>query len=198
MLRPQACKLNLLGVQEAFDLNLQAPKTEQALRSISLFPTCVLTPEDLQVCEPHETTPLSVKAWTDLQSHATGCLRPGEAGPQMHTLNLLLCNTLTTSSTSGEPPSHHRLSPLTTAQWRTRLNEESGIPFEVIYGQGQELIERIRFAWSAALRNWGLSVQEERTRPPVALRFTAYCEKCSDPQCERHLFSLNRMKDQCN
>jgi hypothetical protein len=197
MLRPKACQLNLLGVQKAFDLDLQDTHALQAFQPTTLFPTCVLTIEDLQLCEPHEAMPLSIKAWRDPQTEAMELKRSSERGAQ--SLNLLLCNTFVPSSPAlqaNAPIAPISSIPSFAEGWRTCLREELNMPFEVIYGQGPQLIERIRFAWCAALKKWGLSVQEQHVRPLGALRFHAFCEKCSDPQCERHLFGLNRVNGQ--
>jgi hypothetical protein len=190
---PQAFELNLLGVRKSFTLHLQDAQAVKAFQPTALFSTCVVTREDLQLCEPQEKTALVVRAWQDLDADRSVAALKSTKERGIESLNLLLCNTATPQSTlsvanpSQDPP------PAIAVQWRTRLSQELNVPFEVIYGQGSQLTERIRFAWSAALKKWGLKVQEEHIRTLAPLRFQAFCEKCSDPQCERHLFGLGRL-----
>ncbi len=58
---------------------------------------------------------------------------------------------------------------------------QSGINYQVVYGQGEQ---RLRSAL-AALRSAGIAPGEETRRP----QWVWACDNCSDPQCERRLLS---------
>jgi hypothetical protein len=195
---PQAFELNLLGVEKSFTLHLEDTQAVKAFQPTPLFSTCVVTREDLQLCEPQERTPVAVRAWRDVDADRSIASLKSTKERAIESLNLLLCNTAATQSAFRGANTSPEAPPAIGVQWRTRLSQELNLPFEVIYGQGSQLTERVRFAWGAALQKWGLKVHEEHTRTLAPLRFQAFCEKCSDPQCERHLFGLGRLQDQCN
>jgi hypothetical protein len=172
-----ACQLMLLGVDRPFAFDWRLAKSDlKTQASVLLFEGCELHAGD--VFDLSARTEISVNAY-----HA-----PTEMGAGLmhaNTLALLLCNT-----------SQSHAQELSMA-WRTYLQQQPNLSFEVIYGQGLEMMERIRFAWHAALQKWGCPVGAERTRPLGALRYSAYCEKCSDPLCESRLFGLRTVNNQC-
>ncbi len=177
MTNPDACQLMLLGVDKPFafelDMSQGGLSTQACLR---LFEGCEL--QVLDVFDRSGPTKVSVCAY-----HAPKEMTPRLIGP--NTLALLLCNTTQAQSS------------LQSMGWRSFLQCEPALSFEVIYGQGTEMIERIRFAWHAALQKWGRPVSAERARPLGAVRYSAHCEKCSDPLCESRLFGLRQVNNQC-
>ncbi len=173
MTNRDACQLILLGVDHPFAFDLSLAKSDLNTQAcVLLFEDCEL--KVLDVFDRDGATEVHVCAYQtpkDMVQHRV----------HTNTLALLLCNPSNPQST------------LRSMAWRKHLQLEPALSFEVIYGQGTEMIERIRFAWQAALQKWGRPVNAERARPLEPLRYSAFCEKCSDPLCESRLFGMRHV-----
>lgn len=63
---------------------------------------------------------------------------------------------------------------------------QSGVNYQVVYGQGAERLHNALRALQAWLPASGVAAQGQRNR---ADRWVWACDNCSDPQCERRLLS---------
>jgi hypothetical protein len=66
--------------------------------------------------------------------------------------------------------------------WRELLFAQ-GLPFQVVHGQGENLLEQCLLALLPPNIAVGLSRQE------LPARWQGVCEACGDPDCEKRLFS---------
>lgn len=196
MAPPYACELNLLGVERDFRIDLQHALLSPKEVSHSLTEDCVLSARELCVWSSPVQSSMWLFAWSqpqDFQAHQSRA-----QAPKTRALNLLLCP----SPQSQNQMQSQKLSPMTSRftplDWRAHLTQELDTPFEVVYGEGPQLKERIRYAWSAALSSWGVEIRESVARSVAAPRFAAFCDKCSDPLCERRLFNALSTPTQCN
>jgi len=185
-------QLNLLGVDHDFHMDFSSAYG-QDLPSITLFEACDLNLQDLCMVEGRDEgaqkegvqigVGVGVGMGLRCRSHPKGYAQLEAAVQEQEhvALHLLICNTAKSPQTSN------------TLEWRAHLSQELKTPFEVVYGEGAELIERILYAWRGALTHWGLEVGDSTSRPMKALRYNAFCEKCSDPLCESRLFGLKHL-----
>jgi hypothetical protein len=69
--------------------------------------------------------------------------------------------------------------------WREHLLNR-GLSFQMAQGEGQTLVQNIRYAWARHARS--LDAQ----RPEIRPRYLSACENCADPECEHRLFRLSK------
>lgn len=69
--------------------------------------------------------------------------------------------------------------------WREHLLERN-LSFQMAQGEGQVLVQNIRYAWARHARS--LDAQ----RPEIRPRYLSACENCADPECEHRLFKLTK------
>jgi nicotinamide riboside kinase len=62
---------------------------------------------------------------------------------------------------------------------------QAGLPYQVVYGTGEERLENALFCIGRQAPNW--AKQLERPEPPT--RWSGPCETCGDGDCEHRLFS---------
>jgi hypothetical protein len=179
MTQARVYQLLLLGVKESFKIELlNASHFDDEMSSVSLLDQCVLTRQNMKALCPTQDARFILQGLSAPPFEKMPSLQP-------KALVLLLCN---------KAQGHDQASAL---QWRTYLTNKAPFSYEVIYGQGTEMLERIRYAWSAALQNWQLQVSADLLRPMASARYKAYCEKCSDPLCESRLFEMQQQNPQC-
>jgi hypothetical protein len=172
MTNPLECQLLLLGVKESFSQDvLNTSHSEREASSVSLFDQCVLTDQAMKALCPAQHARFTIEGIPTPQAFKTP-----KTGP--NSLALLLVNTT------------HSLEQERALAWRTYLAHERAFAYEVIYGDGHEMLNRIRFAWTAALQTWQFQVSPDLLRPLASPRYSAYCDKCSDPLCEGQLLGL--------
>lgn len=90
------------------------------------------------------------------------------------------CITLLMGLDLPAPPAFSGLQQAADQALRNTL-AQSGISYQVVYGQGEQ---RLRSALSA-LQGAGIASGEQASGP----RWAWACDNCSDPQCERRLLS---------
>jgi hypothetical protein len=172
MTNPLDCQLLLLGVKESFSKDFLNPShSKRKASSVSLFDQCVLTDQAMKALCPAQHARFTIEGVPSPQAFKT-------PSTGLNSLALLLVNT--TQSLEQERA----------LEWRKYLAQERAFAYEVIYGHGLEMLNRIRFAWSAALQTWQFQVSPDLLRPLASPRYSAYCDKCSDPLCEGRLFGL--------
>jgi hypothetical protein len=69
--------------------------------------------------------------------------------------------------------------------WREHLLARD-LSFQMVQGEGQALVQNIRYAWARHARS--LDAQ----RPEIKPRYLSACENCADPECEHRLFRLSK------
>ncbi len=179
MTKPRVYQLLLLGVKETFEIELlNASHFDDELSSVSLLDQCVLTRQDMKALCPSQDATFILQGLTTPLSEKMPRRQP-------NALVLLLCNNA------------QALDQASALEWRAYLTNKAHFSYEVIYGQGIEMLDRIRYAWSAALQKWQLQVPADLLRPLASARYKAYCEKCSDPLCESRLFEMQQQSPQC-
>lgn len=66
--------------------------------------------------------------------------------------------------------------------WRAQL-ALARLPFQVFYGDSEQVLQNLSFAWSSHVRS------QSALRPEILPRWEGVCESCSDPECEHRMFS---------
>jgi len=179
MTPPLACQLLLLSVKESFSKDfLNASLSHSEETAVSLFDQCVLTHQAMKALCPVQDVRFTLEGVMSPQVFKT-------PGANSNALALLLVNT---SQTIDQERA---------LGWRTYLTKERPLAYEVIYGHGLEMLDRIRYAWSAALQKWQFQGAPDLLRPLDSPRYSAYCDKCSDPLCEGRLFGMHLASTQC-
>jgi hypothetical protein len=69
--------------------------------------------------------------------------------------------------------------------WREHLLARD-LGFQTAQGQGQALVQNIRYAWARHARS------QDAQRPEIRPRYLSACENCADPECEHRLFRLTK------
>ncbi len=65
----------------------------------------------------------------------------------------------------------------------------AGLPYQVVYGLGEQRLENALFGIGRQAPNWGTNWAKQLERPESPTRWSGPCETCGDGDCEHRLFT---------
>ncbi len=169
-------------LREWCDTHQRTPRQDEQLHIVETQMARVLAaPADAVVMA--DTTPLVTAVYSQLlfNDHSLDAL--AVAHQSVYDVTLLTGLDLPWVSDGLQRDGPHVREPVD--QRVRHMLAQAGLPYQVVYGTGEERLENALFCIGRQAPNW--AKQLERPEPPT--RWSGPCETCGDGDCEHRLFS---------